>query len=82
MRSCRMPAFEVEEIIAEGDAVAVKVAMTGVHTENSWASPPTGKKDSTSADIVLPYQSGKIADSYSVSDMYGMMYERTNTTVK
>jgi ketosteroid isomerase-like protein len=30
--------FELEEIIAEGDTVAVRFAMTGVHTGESWAS--------------------------------------------
>ncbi len=67
--------FELEEIIAEGDTVAVRFAMTGVHTGEFLGIPPTGKKIRRAQISFFHIRDGKIADSYSVSDMYGMMYE-------
>jgi len=67
--------FEVEEIIAEGDTVAVRFAMTGVHAGEFLGIPATGKKIRRAQMTFFHIRDGKIADSYSVSDMYGMMFE-------
>jgi predicted ester cyclase len=67
--------FELEEIIAEGDTVAVRFAMTGVHMGEFLGIPPTGRKSRRAQMAFFHIRDGKIADSYGVSDMYGMMYE-------
>jgi predicted ester cyclase len=67
--------FELEEIIAEGDTVAVRFALTGVHMGEFLGIPPTGKKIRRAQISFFHIRDGKIADSHSVSDMYGMIYE-------
>jgi predicted ester cyclase len=67
--------FEPEEIIAEGDTVAVRFAMTGIHTGEFLGIPPTGKRIRRVQMAFFHIKDGRIADSYNVSDVYGMLHE-------
>jgi len=67
--------FEIDEIIGKGNTVAVRFAMIGVHTGEFLGIPATGKTIRRAQITFFHIRDGKIADSYTVSDMYGMMHE-------
>lgn len=67
----------MEEIIAEGNTVTVWVAMTSVHTREFLGIPPTGKKIRRAQMTFFHIRDGKIAESYSVSDMYELNKQQT-----
>jgi predicted ester cyclase len=49
--------------------------MTGTHVGEFLGILPTGKKLRRAQMSFFHIKDGKIADSYSVSDMYGMMHD-------
>ena len=67
--------FEIHEMIAEGNTVAVRFTMTGVHVGEFLGIPPTGKAIRRTSMAFFHIRDGKIADSYTTADMYGMMHE-------
>jgi predicted ester cyclase len=67
--------FEPDEIIAEGDTVAVRFTMTGIHTGEFLGIASTGKRICRAQMAFFHIKDGKIADSYNVSDMYGMLHQ-------
>lgn len=66
---------DVEDMIAEGDKVAVRVTVSGTHTGEIRGIPPTGKR--FSVDHVHWYRlaDGKIAEQWSVRDDLGQMQQ-------
>jgi steroid delta-isomerase-like uncharacterized protein len=67
--------FEIDEIIAEGNTVAVRFSMIGIHTGDFMGIPATGKTIRRAQITFFHIRDGKIADSYTVSDIHGMMLE-------
>jgi len=55
--------------------VAVRFTMTGVHVGEFLGIPPTGKAIRRTSMAFFHIRDGKIADSYTIADMYGMMHE-------
>ena len=67
--------FDMDEMIAEGNTVAVRFTMTGIHVGEFLGIPPTGKTIRRASMAFFHIRDGKIADSYTIADMYGMMHE-------
>lgn len=63
----------IEEIIAEGDIVWVRVRTTGTHTGEWRGLPPTGKKISSPGVDMYRIVNGKIAEYRNVSDQLGFL---------
>ena len=60
--------IEIQDIIAEGDKVVVRNITTETHKGYFVNIPPTGKKISTSATVILRVDNGKIQEEWSMSD--------------
>ena len=58
----------VEDIIAEGNKVWVRIKATGTHTGEFLGLPPTGKKFTETSVDIFRIVNGKLAEGWSVSD--------------
>ena len=65
----------VDDLIAEGDKVVVRMTWTGTHTGDFYGIKPTGKKVVVSSIGVDRVQNGKITEGWGEVDMLGMMQQ-------
>jgi len=63
----------IEDMIAEGDRVAVRLSATGTNTGPLGDTPPTGKPVSLTAIFVIRVAEGKVVEEWEVVDELGMM---------
>jgi steroid delta-isomerase-like uncharacterized protein len=68
--------FDVEEQIAEGDAVVTRVTMVATHNGGEFMGvPPSGKEIVTSGISIERIQDGRIVQRRVESDWLGMMQQ-------
>jgi len=60
--------LEVDEMIAEGDLVSLRVKMRGVHRGEFMGIPPTGKEIIIPGFLTYRIVNGKIADHWMMMD--------------
>jgi steroid delta-isomerase-like uncharacterized protein len=65
--------FDVEDLIAEGDRVAVRLTAHAVHRGDFMGMPAAGKGYTISEIHIFRLTDGKIAEHWHVADMLGMM---------
>jgi steroid delta-isomerase-like uncharacterized protein len=58
----------IEELVAEGDKVAVKIMQTGTHKGEYEGIPPTDKNVTMPAQVFLIIPDGKIKEFWKVED--------------
>ena len=58
----------IEDIIAEGDKVWVRLSYTGIHKGEFMGFPPTGKKIASKAVDIYRIVNGKLAEYWNVTD--------------
>lgn len=58
----------IEDIIAEGDKVWVRLSYTGTHKGEFMGLPPTGKKVTSTAVDIYRIVDGKLAEYWNVTD--------------
>lgn len=58
----------IEDIIAEGDKVWVRISYTGTHKGQFMGLPPTGKKIISKAVDIYRVVDGKLAEYWNVTD--------------
>lgn len=66
---------KIEEIVAEGDKVAIRVINTGTHKGEFQGTSPTGKKVSFGGRDFLTLRDGKIVDQRAGVDMMELMQQ-------
>jgi len=66
---------KVEQIVAEGDMVAVRVSLGGLHQGEFRGVPPTGKRAEYDAYRIMRIEDGKIIEMWSLGDDYGMLLQ-------
>jgi steroid delta-isomerase-like uncharacterized protein len=66
---------KIEEIVAEGDKVAVRVINAGTHKGEFQGIPPTGKKVSFGGRDFLTLRDGKIVEQRAGVDMMELMQQ-------
>jgi steroid delta-isomerase-like uncharacterized protein len=66
---------KIEDIIAEGDKVAVRVINIGTHKGEFMGLSPTDKKVSFVGVGFLTLKDGKIVEQWSFNDTMGMMQQ-------
>lgn len=66
-------AATVEETIAEGDAVAMRVTLSGTHTGEFMGVEPTDREFSVSNAVFTHIEDGKIVERYVLPDTLSMM---------
>ena len=65
--------FEIEDLIAEGDRVAVRLTAHAVHRGDFMGMPAAGKGYTIAEQHIFRIEDGKIAEHWHVADMLGMM---------
>jgi steroid delta-isomerase-like uncharacterized protein len=65
----------IEDLIAEGDKVAVRQTWRGTHTGNFQGIPPTGKQVTFSSLEVYRVIGGKLAEEWVELDMLGLLQQ-------
>ena len=66
-------AFDVEDVIGEGDRVAVRVTARATHKGDFMGIPAAGKSYEIAEIHIFRLEDGLIAEHWHVADMLGMM---------
>ncbi len=71
------PAFqvEVEDAIAEGDWVTLRLMVAGTHQGTLFSIPPTGKRARWSEIHIMRVEDGKMVEHWFVADIMSMMQQ-------
>jgi predicted ester cyclase len=64
--------FKIEDIVAEGDKLAIRYIFTGTHQGKIWGIAPTGKKISVTQTTIIRFADGKMIEAWEDYDEYGM----------
>lgn len=67
--------FTTEELIAEGDTVAVRRTFRGKHTGSFMGIPPTGKQVTTTVMTINRFAGGKIVEVWNNTDELGLLQQ-------
>lgn len=67
--------FTIQEMIAEGDKVAIRWTAEGTHKGKLMDMPPTGKEITLNGMNFLHLRDGKIAEDWVIWDSMGMMQQ-------
>ena len=65
----------IEDLIAEGDKVVARWRSRATHQGNYMDIPPTGNRIEFTGISVYRIEEGKIAQSWSVEDQFGLMQQ-------
>ena len=65
--------FEIHQMVAEGDLVAVRYTFHGTHTGEFMGIPPTGKSVSRSSAAFFKVADGKVVEGSIVADGTGLL---------
>ena len=74
--------FKIEDILAEGNKVAVRYVFTGTHKGIFWGIAPTGKKIKVSQMNIVRFENGKMVEAWEDYDEYGMKIQLGIETVR
>ncbi len=67
--------FPLDDVIAEGDLVAVRHSFRGTHQGEFQGIPPTGVKVTVPAIVIYRIVDGKIIETWLNADMLGLMQQ-------
>ena len=65
----------IDDLIAEGDKVAVRITMSGTHTGSFMGIPPTGKRISFTGMYVARVDDGKIVEHWGEEDGVSLLQQ-------
>ncbi len=65
----------IDDMVAEGDKVAVRITMTGTHKGEFMGIPPTNKKVTIWAINIYRIAGGKIVEELGKADTLGLMQQ-------
>jgi steroid delta-isomerase-like uncharacterized protein len=67
--------FIVDDVIAEGNKVAVRHRLQGTHQAELQGVPPTGRQVEVGAIVIFRIENGMIAEAWLNADIMGMMQQ-------
>jgi predicted ester cyclase len=67
--------FEVEEVLVEGDFVAVRGTTTGTHSGTFAGSAPTGQRVSERAHVFYRLRDAKVTEIWPMVDRAGLLQQ-------
>jgi len=67
--------FTIDDMVAEGDKVAVRITMNGTHKGEYMGIPPTNKKMTMWMIQIFRIAGGKIVEGWSRTDTLGLMQQ-------
>ena len=65
----------IDDIIAEGDRVVVRMTVSGTHKGEYRGIPPTGKTAVVTEMLIHRASEGKIVEGWDLTDRLGMMQQ-------
>jgi steroid delta-isomerase-like uncharacterized protein len=65
--------FRVEDVLAEGDRVALRWTMTGTNSGPFRGFPPTGRPVRVPAVVLYRVQDGRLAEFWPLVDLLGLL---------
>ena len=65
----------IEEIVGEGENVAVRLRMEGTHTGDFMGLPASGKRFSVEGTAFLRIAEGKLAELWGIFDQIGLQQQ-------
>ena len=71
----------IEDMIAEGDKVAVRWTWSGTHSGEFMGIPPTGKQIAVTGISIHRFADGEFVESWAIYDSLGMMQQITAQTI-
>jgi steroid delta-isomerase-like uncharacterized protein len=69
---------EIDEIVAEGDRVAVATTFSGTHQGELMGMAPTGRRVAVTGIDVVRVADGKIVEHRGLTDIVGLMRQLTD----
>jgi steroid delta-isomerase-like uncharacterized protein len=69
------PKMTVEDMIAEGDRVAVRLTSSATHTGEFMGMPPTGKRYEIGEIHIFRIRDGRVCEHWHQADFTGMMQQ-------
>jgi predicted ester cyclase len=66
---------DIEDMIAEGDRVAVRVMCRGTHRGEFMGISPTGRQGKVAAISILRFAGDRVMDRWNVTDNLGLMQQ-------
>jgi len=67
--------FATDDMVAEGDKIAIHYTMTATHKGEFMGIPATGKKVNVSGISIVHFKDGKMVESWGNMDDLGMMQQ-------
>lgn len=67
--------FRMDDVIAEGDRVAVRMTFTGTHTGEFMGVAPTGAQVEYSSYEIYRFEDGRIAEEWINSDVLSLLQQ-------
>lgn len=67
--------YTVEDLIAEGDKVAMRYRGQGTHQGEFRGVQPTGKEMSYTGILILRFADGKVVEHWAVADVLGIFQQ-------
>jgi predicted ester cyclase len=67
--------FTTEDLIAEGDTVAVRRTFRGTHTSSLMGIPPTGRQVTITDMAILRVANGKFVEAWNNADDLGLLQQ-------
>lgn len=67
--------WTTEDVVAEGDKVAVHWKGKGTHKGEFWGVPPTGKKVTIGGISIIRIEGSKIVEEWGYIDTMGLMVQ-------
>ena len=64
--------FTIDDMVAEGNLVAVRLRMSGTHQDQWQDIPASGKQISVSVMMFLRFENEQVVEIWEVYDEYGM----------
>jgi predicted ester cyclase len=66
---------DIEDMIAEGDRVAVRVMCRGTHRGEFMGISPTGRQANVAAISILRFAGDRVVERWNVTDNLGLMQQ-------
>lgn len=65
--------WTIDDMVAEGDRVAMRLTMTGTHSGEFFGIPPTGRRVSVGGTHIVRVENGRVAEHWGHNDDLGLM---------
>ncbi|WP_230492484.1 ester cyclase [Martelella alba] len=64
--------IEILDVLAQGDRVAVRAAMSGVHQGELFGIPPTGRTFTVALHEFHEFRDGRVAKTWHMEDWFSL----------